>query len=116
MMIMTTAWMGSTLNARASAKAVKGMMPNWHKNPMKMPQGLRMCPHSCLTSTVQPIANMTMASMTVSTVLITNPRISLKLLGGTRQDMPEQMVALTGQMGCGVHMLIKGTSNEMLKN
>lgn len=92
-MMMTTACTGRTWKANAKANAVNGMMPNWHRNPMKMPQGLRMWPHSFVASTVQPMENMTMASMMVSVVLIARLRIWLKLSGGTRQFGPEQTVA-----------------------
>ncbi len=116
MMMMTIAWTGSTLKINESAKAVKGMMPNWHKKPMKMPQGLRMCIQSCLASTLQPIENMTKASMTVSVVLITTLRMSLNGSRGTRQDVPMQMVAFTGQTGSGCsHMLTKVSLNEVVK-
>lgn len=91
-MIMTTACTGSTPKASDRAKAVKGMIPNWHRKPMRMPQGFLMWPHSFLTSTVQPMENMTIASITVSTVLSTRPSVSLKLLGGTRQFGPEHTV------------------------
>ncbi|KAJ8388562.1 hypothetical protein AAFF_G00132760 [Aldrovandia affinis] len=97
MMRMATACTGSTSKASASAKAQNGMMPNWHRKPTKMPQGRRTCPHSLGASTVQPMENMTMASMTVSTALSTMLRISLKLLGGTRQEAPEHSVALGRQ-------------------
>ena len=93
MMMMAMACTGKTLNAKDRAKAVKGMMPNWQRKPMKMPQGLLMCPHSLVESTVQPMENITMASMIVSTTLSTRLRMSLKLLGGTRQSVPEHLVA-----------------------
>lgn len=116
MMMMTIAWIGSTLKIDESAKAVKGMMPNWHRKPMKMPQGLRMCTQSFLASTVQPIENMTKASMTVSVVLIATLRMSLNGSRGTRQDVPVQMVAFTGQTGSGCsHMLTKVSLNEVVK-
>lgn len=114
-MMMTTAWIGSTLKINESAKAVKGMMPNWHRKPMKMPQGLRMCNQSFLASTVQPIENMTKASMMVSVVLITTLRMSLNGSWGTRQDVPVQMVAFMGQVGSGAHMLTKVSLNEVVK-
>lgn len=91
--MMTTAWTGMTWKAKDKANAVKGMMPNWQRNPTKMPQGFLMWPHSFMISTVQPMANMTIASIMVSVVLIATPRISLKLFGGTRQLLPEHTVA-----------------------
>lgn len=91
--MITTACTGMTWKANAKANAVKGMMPNWQRNPMMMPQGFLMWPHSFVESTVQPMENMTIASMMVSVVLIATPRISLKLLGGTRQSGPEHTVA-----------------------
>lgn len=92
-MMMTTACTGMTWKAKAKANAVKGMMPNWQRKPMKMPQGLLMCPHSLAASTVQPMENMTIASIMVRVVLIARLRIWLKLSGGTRQFGPEQTVA-----------------------
>lgn len=97
MMMMTIACTGCTLKANDKAKAVKGMMPNWQRKPMMMPQGLLMWPHNFLASTVQPMENMTRASIVVSTALNTTPSISLKLLGGTRQFVPEQIVARESQ-------------------
>jgi len=105
--MITIAWTGSTLKISESAKAVKGMIPNWHRKPIKMPHGLRMCTQSFLASTVQPIENMTKASRMVSVVLITTLRMSLNGSRGTRQDVPEQMVAFSGQVGSGVHILTK---------
>lgn len=96
-MMMTTAWTGSTPKASDKAKAVKGMMPNWQRKPMTMPHGLLMWPHSFLVSTVQPMENMTMASITVSTVLSTRLSTALESLGGTRQFGPEQTVATESQ-------------------
>lgn len=67
---------------------------------MKMPHGLLMWPHSFKASTVQPMENMIIASMMVSTVLSTTPRTALKLLGGTKQpsrSAPEQIVATASQ-------------------
>lgn len=96
-MMMTTACTGSTPKASDKAKAVKGMMPNWQRKPMMMPQGFLIWPHSFSASTVQPIENMTMASITVSTVLNTRPSIALKSPGGTRQFEPEQIVATVSQ-------------------
>lgn len=101
MIKMTTACMGSTWKASEKANAVKGMMPNWQRKPMKIPHGRRMCAQSLWTSTVQPMANMTMASITVRTVLRTVLRIILKLLSGTRHDVPEHTVALTLQIAIG---------------
>lgn len=92
-MMMTTACTGMTWKAKAKANAVKGMMPNWQRKPMKMPQGLLTCPHSLAASTVQPMENMTMASMMVRVVLMARLRTWLKLSGGTRQSGPEQTVA-----------------------
>lgn len=92
MMMMTTACTGSTPKASDKAKAVKGMMPNWQRKPMTMPQGRLMWPHSFSASTVQPMENMTMASITVSTTLNAKLSMSLKLLGGTRQFVPEHNV------------------------
>ncbi len=97
MMMMTTACTGSTPKASDKAKAVKGMMPNWQRKPMTMPQGLLMWPHSFWASTVQPMENMTMASIMVSTMLNTTLSIALKLLAGTRQFSPEQTVARESQ-------------------
>lgn len=82
---------------------------------MTMPQGLRMCIQSFFASTVQPIENMTMASMMVSVVLITKPRISLNVSRGTRQDLPTQMVEFTGQVGSDVFMLTKVSVNKVVK-
>ncbi|MED6275878.1 hypothetical protein CHARACLAT_031134, partial [Characodon lateralis] len=96
-MMMTMACTGSTPKAKDSAKAVKGMMPNWQRKPMTMPQGFLMWLHSFSASTVQPMANMTKASITVSTVLNTRLRTALKLLGGMRQFAPEQTVARESQ-------------------
>lgn len=80
---------------------------------MKIPQGLLMWPHSFLASTVQPMENITMASMTVSTVLSTVPRTALKLLGGTRQSVPEQMVAWSSQPSGTVAMVgVEGEKQE----
>lgn len=93
MMMMTMACTGSTLKASDKAKAVKGMMPNWQRKPMMMPQGFLMWPHNFRASTVQPMENMTMASITVSTVLNTTPSVALKSLVGARQFAPEQIVA-----------------------
>lgn len=91
--MMTTACTGMTWKANAKANAAKGMMPNWQRNPMKMPQGLLMWPHSFMASTVQPMENMTIASIMVSVVLIARLRMWLKLSGGTRQSGPEHTVA-----------------------
>lgn len=99
MIMMTTACTGSTPKASDKAKAVNGMMPNWQRKPMMMPQGFLMWPHSFSVSTVQPMENITKASITVSTVLNTRPSISLKLLGGMRQFLPEQTVAAVLQTG-----------------
>lgn len=96
-MMMTIACTGSTWKANDKAKAVKGMMPNWQRKPMKMPHGLLRWPNSFLASTVQPMANMTIASITVSTVLNTRLKIALKLLGGARQFVPEQTVERESQ-------------------
>lgn len=98
-MMMTTACTGSTPNASDKAKAVKGIMPNWHRKPMTIPQGLLMWPHSLWESTVQPMENMTIASIMVSTVLNTKLSIALKSLAGTRQLEPEQTVAKESQAG-----------------
>lgn len=98
MMMMTTACTAWTPKASDKAKAVKGIMPNWQRKPMIMPHGFLMWPHSFAASTLQPMANMTIASMMVSTVLITTPRMALKLLGGTRQSVPEQAVAALSQI------------------
>jgi len=98
MMMMTTACKGSTPKASDKAKAVKGMMPNWHRKPMTMPQGLLMWPQSFWASTVQPMENMTMASITVSTMLNTKLSMSLKLLEGTRQFVPEHTVEKGSQL------------------
>lgn len=95
--MMTTACTGSTPKASDKTKAVKGMMPNWQRKPMMIPQGFLMWPHSLSASTVHPMENMTKASITVSTVLNTTLSISLKLLGGTRQFVPEQTVAAESQ-------------------
>lgn len=97
-MMMTTACTGSTPKASDKAKAVKGMMPNWQRKPMTMPQGFLMWPNSLLASTVQPMENMTIASMMVSTVLNTRLSIALKSLGGARQFAPEQTVATESQV------------------
>lgn len=97
-MMMTTACTGSTLKASDKAKAVKGMMPNWQRKPMTMPQGLLRWPKSLSESTVQPMENMTKASMTVSTVLNTRLRIALKSLSGARQFGPEQIAAVDSQV------------------
>lgn len=105
MIKMTTACTGSTWKTRAKMNAVKGMMPNWQRKPMKIPHGRRMCAQSLRTSTVQPMANMTMANITVSTTLRTVLRIMLKLLSGTRHDVPEHTVALTLQVSIGVDMM-----------
>lgn len=108
--MMTTAWTGMTWKAKDKANAVKGMMPNWQRNPTKMPQGFLMWPHSFMISTVQPMANMTIANIMVSVVLIATPRISLKLFGGTRQLLPEHTVA-TGSHPLGtanVAMAVRG--------
>lgn len=91
--MMTTACTGMTWKANAKANAVKGMMPNWQRNPMMMPQGLLMWPHSFMASTVQPMENMTMASMMVSVVLIARLRIWLTFSEGARQFAPEHTVA-----------------------
>lgn len=98
MMMMTTACTAWTLKASDKAKAVKGIIPNWQRKPMIMPHGFLMWPHNFTAPTVQPMANMTMASKMVSTVLITTPRMALKLLGGTRQSVPEQAVAALSQI------------------
>lgn len=98
-MMMTTACTGMTLKAKAKANAAKGMMPNWQRKPMKMPQGLLTWPHSLAASTVQPMENMTIASMMVRVVLIARLRIWLKLSGGTRQLGPEQTVARASHSG-----------------
>lgn len=112
-MMMTIACTGSTWKAIAKAKAVKGMIPNWHRKPMKMPQGLLMWPHSLLASTVQPMENMTIASIMVSTMLNTVPRVSLKLLGGIRQSVPEQIVARPSQLkGTAVVVMVGGKMGE----
>ncbi|KAG7236589.1 hypothetical protein INR49_000761 [Caranx melampygus] len=50
-------------------------------------------------STVQPMENMTIASIMVSTVLNTKLSIALKSLAGTRQLEPEQTVAKESQVG-----------------
>ena len=97
-MMTAMACTGSTPKASDRAKAVKGMMPNWQMNPMMMPQGLLMWPHSLLASTVQPMANMTRASITVTDMLITKLRVELKLLGGTMQFAPEQTAAAGSQV------------------
>lgn len=116
MMMMTTACTGCTWKASDKAKAEKGMMPNWQRKPMTMPQGLLRWPHSFVISTVQPMANMTRASMTVSTVLNTRPSISLKLLGGTRQSVPEQTVARGSQpAGTAVVMVAYVSGKEEVK-
>ena len=98
-MMMTIACTGRTLKASDKAKAVKGMMPNWQRKPIAMPQGRLMWPHNLLESTVQPMENMTIPSITVSTMLNTRPSTSLKLLGGIRQLLPEQTVAKESQAG-----------------
>lgn len=98
MMMMTTACTAWTPKASDKAKAVKGIMPNWQRKPMIMPHGFLMWPHSFAVSTMQPMENMTIASMMVRTVLITTPRMALKLLGGTRQSVPEQAVAALSQI------------------
>lgn len=120
MIKMTTAWIGSTWKASERANAAKGMMPNWQRKPMKIPHGRRICAQSLCTSTVQPMENMTMASMTVSTMLRTVLRITLKLLSGTRQDVPEHTVALTLQVtGCADMMnpvLVVAEINKLKKN
>lgn len=105
MIKMTTAWMGCTLKASERANAVKGMMPNWQRKPMKIPHGRQMCAQSLCMSTVQPMANMTIASMTVSTMLRTVLRIILKLLSGTRHDSPEHTVAMALQVARDVDMM-----------
>lgn len=88
---------GITPKARDRIKPVKGMMPNWQRKPMKMPQGRLRWLNSFLESTVQPMENMTIASITVSPMLNTTFSISFRLLGGTRQLAPEQTVALESQ-------------------
>lgn len=98
--MMTIACTGITWKANDRANAVKGMMPNWQRNPMMMPQGLLTWPHSFSASTVQPMENMTMASMMVSVVLIARLRIWLKLSGGTRQFAPEHTVARESHLMC----------------
>lgn len=118
MMMMTIACTGSTWKTSAKAKAVKGMMPNWQRKPIMMPQGLLMCPHSFMASTVQPMANITRASMTVSTVLITWLSVALKLLGGTRQFAPEQTVVREPHsMGSAVVIMVdyKGLVGSVLR-
>lgn len=116
MMMMTTACTGCTWKAMAKAKAEKGMMPNWQRKPMKMPQGLLRWLHSFSASTVQPMANMTRASMTVSTVLNTRPSTALKLLGGMRQSVPEQTVARGSQpAGTAVVMVAYVAGEEEVK-
>lgn len=105
MIKMTTACIGSTLKASEKANAVKGMIPNWQRKPMKIPHGRRICAQSLCTSTVQPMENMTMANMAVSTELKTVLSNKLKSLSGTRQDVPEHTVALTLQVARGVDMI-----------
>lgn len=112
-MMMTIACTGSTRKASAKAKAVKGMMPNWQRKPMKMPQGLLMWPHSFLASTVHPMANMTIASIVVSTVLSTRLSVALKLLAGTRQFVPEQTVARESQpVGTVIIVMVRNVMGE----
>lgn len=105
MIRMTTACTGSTWKASEKANAVKGMIPNWQRKPMKIPHGRRTCAQSLCTSTVQPMENITMASMTVSTILRTVLRIMLKSLSGTRHDVPEHTVASTLQVSRGEDMM-----------
>lgn len=101
---ITTAWVGCTWKASERANAVKGIIPNWHRKPIKMPHGRQMCAQSLCTSTVHPMENMTMASMTVSTVLKTVLRMMLKSFSGTRHDVLEHTVALAWQVGIDVAM------------
>lgn len=80
------------MKAADKAKAVKGMMPNWQRKPIAMPQGLFRCPQSFWTSTAHPMVNIIKASMKVSTMLNARLSFALKSLG-TRQLAPEQIVA-----------------------
>lgn len=83
---------------------------------MKMPHGLLMWPHSFKASTVQPMENMIIASMMVSTVLSTKPRTALKSLSGTKQpsrSAPEQIVATASQpSGTAYVAIVINTTGE----
>lgn len=97
MIITTTAWIGSTLKARDSKKAVRGIIPNWQRKPTKIPQGLFMWPQNFWSSTLQPMENITKASRIVRTVLKTTLKVSLKVFSDSTQDVPSQIVAFAGQ-------------------
>lgn len=112
MMMMTTACTGCTWKASDKAKAEKGMMPNWQRKPMMMPQGLLRWANSFVAFTVQPMANMIRASMTVSTVLNARPSTALKLLGGMRQSVPEQTVARGSQPAGTAVVMVEYVSGE----
>ncbi len=89
---------------------------------MMMPQGVLMWPHSFMRSTVQPMENMTIATITVSTALNTTLRTALKLLAGTRQFVPEQVVArgshtsgtavVTADIVIGEEKILSGSQSE----
>lgn len=97
MIITTTAWIGRTLKAKESKKAVRGIIPNWQRKPTNIPQGLFKCPKKFLSSTLQPMENITKASMIVRTVLKTTLKVWLKVSSGNTQDVPSQIVAFAGQ-------------------
>lgn len=97
MISTTTAWIGSTLKASDSKKAVRGIIPNWQRKPTKIPQGLFMWFQNFLISTLQPMENITKASMIVRTVLKVTLKERLKSSSGNTQDVPLQIVAFAGQ-------------------
>lgn len=97
MISTTTAWIGRMLKAKDSKKAVRGIIPNWQRKPTTIPQGLFMWPKKFLSSTLQPMENITRASIIVRTVLKTTLKVWLKLSSGNTQDVPSQTVAFAGQ-------------------
>lgn len=72
---------------------------------MHMPHGRFICPRNFFISTLQPMENITIASRMVKTVLRTTLRMALKLLTGTTQDEPLQIVAVAKQL---VELFIAG--------
>lgn len=96
-MITATACIGSTSNASASTKPVRGIIPNWQRKPTRMPQGLLMCPKNFGSSTLQPMENITSASMIVRTVLKIRLRVLLESSAGSTQEVPWQTVAAAEQ-------------------
>ena len=97
MISTTTAWTGSTSKTRDSKKAVRGIIPNWQRKPTRIPQGLFMWYQNFLSSTLQPMENITKATMIVRTILKTKLKVALKLLSGNTQDVPSQIVAFARQ-------------------